>query len=142
MAKNNNIGLWIVTGLVSLIFFAAGIPKVFQIVVYSDMLWRFALWDYPKWLLVLVGVVETVGAIAVLVPRTAFSAALVLSALMIGAFVTHFTHHEGRLMLVPIATLVLLYVIILKRKPRNLHLPKLRGSTPEKTANKSAEHEG
>ena len=142
MAKNNNIGLWIVTGLVSLIFFAAGIPKVFQIMAYSDMLWRFALWDYPKWLLVLVGVVETVGAIAVLVPRTAFSAALVLSALMIGAFVTHFTHHEGRLMLTPIATLVLLYVIILNRKPRNLHFPKLRGSTPEKSANKSGGDEG
>ena len=142
MAENKNVGLWIVTGLVSLIFFAAGIPKVFQIVVYSDMMWRFALWEYPKWLLVLVGVVETVGAIAVLVPRTAFSAALVLSALMIGAFVTHFTHHEGRLMLAPIATLVLLYIIILNRKPRDLRFRKLGGSTHEKSAKKSAKDEG
>lgn len=109
--------------VVALVFFAAGIPKLF---IYRDWLFRFYVWDYPKWLLIVVGIVETAGAAAILIRRTVFAGAVALSLIMVGAFITHFTHREGLVMLRPLVMLALLYFILKKTKPRNL-MTKLRG---------------
>ena len=60
--------VWLATAYVAIIFARAGIQKFS-----SDSGWAhaFALWGFPGWFRILVGVVELSGAALVLIPRTA-----------------------------------------------------------------------
>ena len=126
MSEPRNTGIRIVSWLVALIFLAAGIPKLF---VMHDWLFRFMVWGHPKWLLILVGTLETVGALALLNRKSAFTGAVALTIIMVGAFATLFIQRDGIAMLGPVMMLGLLYIILKKRKPRNLLFWKSRGST-------------
>jgi hypothetical protein len=125
MAENKNTGLWVTTAIASLVFFAAGIPKLFAI---AEWLFRFYVWGYEKWVLYAIGILEVIGAAALLYRKTAFAGALLLSAVMIGAFVTHFINRDGIAMLGPVIALALLYPILRKRKPRNFRFKNPRTS--------------
>lgn len=125
MANQKNTGLWVATGLVTFVFLTASIPKLLLAKVW---LFRFIVWGYPKWFLIVVGLLELAGATAILFRRTAFWGATLLSAVMVGAFFTHFKSRDGIAMLGPVLVLAVLWYIMQKRKPRNLRFWKSRGN--------------
>ena len=125
MANQKNTGLWVATGLVTFVFLTASIPKLLLAKVW---LFRFIVWGYPKWFVIVIGALELAGAVAILFRRTAFWGAALLSAIMVGAFFTHFKARDGIAMFGPILVLALLWYILQKRKPRNLRFWKSRGS--------------
>lgn len=51
-------------------------------------------WGYPAWFAYVVGVVEAVGAIALLVPRSTKWAVYLLTVVMVGAAITHIVNAE------------------------------------------------
>lgn len=52
----------------------------------------FHRWGYPVWFLFFIGAVEFAGGIAILIPRIATYAALLLATNMLGALVTRLIH--------------------------------------------------
>ena len=55
---------------------------------------HFTRWGVPTWLIPLVGVAEVVGALLLLIPRTAPIGGLLLAGVMLGAAVTHILNNE------------------------------------------------
>ena len=55
----------------------------------------FEEWGYPVWFLFFIGVLETAGGFALLVPRIRHYGGLILAAVMIGALTTRLIHGVG-----------------------------------------------
>jgi uncharacterized membrane protein YphA (DoxX/SURF4 family) len=108
------IALWVATVLLAGQFLLAGSLKF----VSPVMAEHFAQWGYPDWFRVLIGVVEVGGAVALLLPRTAFYAACALGVVMVGAAGTHLLHGEVPVAAVPVVLLVLLALVAYARRPR------------------------
>lgn len=90
-SSNGSKGLWAASIVLSVIFAGAGFPKVGSM---DMVLTSFEKWGYPESFHYVVGAIEFIGAILLLIPSTATLAALVLSGIMVGAFVTHATAGE------------------------------------------------
>jgi uncharacterized membrane protein YphA (DoxX/SURF4 family) len=86
--------IWFVTAAVALGIGFAGFGKFGRPEMWGPL---FAGWGYPHWFMCLVGAVELGGAIALLIPPIAAYAALLLAAVMLGAFITLVTHPGGPL---------------------------------------------
>ena len=101
-----SVGIWIVTALAAAGLGIAGSSKLL-----SPDMWiaRFEGWGYPGGFSYVIGVLETVGALGLLVPRGAAYAALGLAAIMTGAVLTHVVNGQG--FLGPVLYLVLLGLI-------------------------------
>jgi uncharacterized membrane protein YphA (DoxX/SURF4 family) len=56
---------------------------------------QFVNWGYRPWFAIVIGVVEAVGAVLLLVPRTMRWGVYLLSMVMAGAVVTHLANAEG-----------------------------------------------
>lgn len=80
-----------VTCLLALVFALSGGAKLAGL---EFEIQAFARWGYPPWFMVVVGVVEVAGAIALLVGRLSAAAAAALAAMMVGALGTHVIHAE------------------------------------------------
>jgi uncharacterized membrane protein YphA (DoxX/SURF4 family) len=80
------IGLWILQVLVAMQLAGAGLFKLSGDPVMVEM---FTTIGSGQWLRLLVGTLELVGAIGLLVPRTAGLAALGLGGVMLGAILTN-----------------------------------------------------
>jgi len=80
---------WIFTVLVSLLFLATASAKLLG--QFDDL---FVAWGYPAWLAIVVGIAETVGAIAFLFPKTFRTATFLLGAILFGALITHVVNFE------------------------------------------------
>ena len=94
------IGAWTVQGILAAAFLAAGYAKLDGVPFMVDL---FAQIGLGQWFRVVTGVVEVVGAVALLVPSLASVGALWLGATMIGAVITHlFVLHTS-----PVAAIVL-----------------------------------
>lgn len=106
--------LWVLTVVLTIVFLAAGIPKVFGLT--TPWLQAAALRGFPEWIRVVVGVVEIVGALALLVPALAPVAAIVLALLMLPATVTQRLSGESG-MWVPAVLFVLLLIVAWWRTP-------------------------
>ena len=65
------VAVWVVSGLLTMAFVLAGMPKVLQAPVWVD---KFDGWGYGLWFLVLIGGLELAGAILLLIPRLAIAA--------------------------------------------------------------------
>lgn len=89
--KVTRITVWIISGLVAALFLLSAIPKFFM----PGWLGRFAAWGYSEWFLYLIAVLETLGAIGLLIPQLARYAAAGLIGIMLGAIYTHLSHGEG-----------------------------------------------
>ncbi len=111
LAQIRNLTLWAVTCLVAVMFLFSGIPKFF------DPGWvdRFARWDYAPWFVYLIAVSETLGAIGLLIPRTAAYAALGLVVIMLGAMYTHLAHGQGNRVIWNLVYVLLLGLIVAGR---------------------------
>lgn len=83
--------LWFLSLFMAYVFIKAGWAKFSST---SGWARAFAYWGYPAWFRVLVGVIESAGALLLLVPATAIYAAAALIVIMLGAMGTHI--YDGR----------------------------------------------
>jgi uncharacterized membrane protein YphA (DoxX/SURF4 family) len=111
--KAKTAALWALTGLLACLFAFAGSTKF----VSPDATRLFAEFGYPDWFRVLIGVVEVGGALALLLPRTAFYAAGALAVVMVGAVFTHLRAGEVPQAVVPLVLLGLLALVGYARRP-------------------------
>jgi putative oxidoreductase len=112
-SKGRLISLWILSGLVALVFIAAGGGKLAGTAVMVDL---FAKVGLGQWFRYFTGLLEVAGGIGLLFPRYAFYAAILLSIVMVGAIIAHVTVLGGS----PAPALVLLVlsgIIAYLRKP-------------------------
>jgi len=114
MASAATIALWALQILAALAFLAAG---GFKLAGAPPMVAEFAKLGFGQWFRYLTGLLEVVGAIALLVPGYAFYGASLLATVMVGAVIAHLAILGGS----PVAAIVLLLLtgtIAYLRKPR------------------------
>ena len=109
-----NLPLWILTGLLALIFVMTGSSKVGSVPPSPA---NFARWGFSPAFMFLIGAVEIVGAVGLLFRRTAFLASLLLIATMIGALKTGIAYHEALHIILPSVLLILLGAVAYMRRP-------------------------
>jgi putative oxidoreductase len=114
-ARKLNVTLWVVQGLLAAFFlFAAAGPKLLgeatAVRTFDDI-------GVGQWFRYVVGVLELAGAIGLVIPRLARSAALGLAAVMLGAIITNlFVIDGGLLTLTPVILLALLGFVVWGRQ--------------------------
>jgi uncharacterized membrane protein YphA (DoxX/SURF4 family) len=101
----------------ALLFVAAG---VFKLAGAQEAIDNFHRWGYPDWFRIVTGVIEVVGALGLLLPKTSWIAAAGLSATMLGAIATHLHSGEATKAPLPLTLLVLLVVVGWARRPAGL----------------------
>jgi uncharacterized membrane protein YphA (DoxX/SURF4 family) len=104
LSKGLNITGWVLQGLAAAAFLAAGGSKLASVPAMVEM---FAKLGAGQWFRYLSGALEVIGAVTLLVPRTAFYGAVLLALVMVGAIVTHLAVLGGS----PIPALVLLVIV-------------------------------
>lgn len=92
-----NIALWIVAGVLALMFVILGGAKFS-----GRMNEQFQAWGYTADLAVMIGILELLGAVGLLVKRTAGWSAVGLMIIMLGAAWTHAVHQEYVALITPI----------------------------------------
>jgi putative oxidoreductase len=115
MAKKravNDFVVWTLSVILAGIFLLAGLPKLFG---WNPLVLESAgMSGFPQWIRVIVGVVETVGAIGLLIPSAATFAALALAALMVPATLTEFASGDGAIW-IPVVLLALCVFVAWRR---------------------------
>lgn len=104
------VGLWILTVLLVLMFANAGIRKFFE---QGGWTWMFRHVGFPDWFRILIGIVETAAALLLLLPRTAAYGAIVIIPVMLGAIGTNLAAHMPARGLVPAAVSMLVAAVVL-----------------------------
>jgi uncharacterized membrane protein YphA (DoxX/SURF4 family) len=92
------VGGWILTILLVAMFCAAGLPKLSGSTVWHRM---FANWGYSRAMVPIVGILECLGALALLHRRTVLAGSAILAVIMLGAGYTHISAREGYQVLRP-----------------------------------------
>jgi putative oxidoreductase len=111
MAKKralNDFVVWTLSVLLAAVFLLTGVPKLVGLGTVG--LQASAMRGFPDWIRVIVGIVETAGAIGLLVPATATFAALALAVIMVPATLTQFMSGEGRVWVPPLLLALLVFV--------------------------------
>jgi uncharacterized membrane protein YphA (DoxX/SURF4 family) len=111
--KVKTVALWVPTGLLACLFGLAGSMKFMS----PEAPKQFAALGYADWFRVLIGVVEVAGALALLLPRTAFYAAGALGVVMVGAVFSLLRVGEVPQAVVPLVVLGLLALVGYARRP-------------------------
>jgi len=96
------IGTWALQGLVAAVFFAAGGAKLAGV---PFMVQLFNQIGIGQWFRIVTGVVEIIGAVALLTPGLASIGGLWLGGTMVGAVATHLILHSSPLPAVILGTL-------------------------------------
>lgn len=102
-----NAGLWLAALFSATLFFVAATA-----VLNGSLNAQFAAWGYDANFALAIGVLEFIGAVGLLLPRSAGWAALGLSVIMLGAIGTHVAHGEYLLALMPATVLGLLGFVL------------------------------
>jgi putative oxidoreductase len=105
--KGRLITLWILSGLVALVFIGAGAAVMVEL---------FAKVGLGQWFRYFTGLLEVAAGIGLLISRYAFHAAVLLAIVMAGAFITHVTV-LGTSPAAPVVLFVLTGIIAYLRKP-------------------------
>jgi putative oxidoreductase len=84
------IAAWIGFALLCILFLRAGVGKF----LFSAWQKKFAAWGYPDGFHLVIGAVETLAAIALLIPKLRGYASISLLVVMLGALTTHIIHAE------------------------------------------------
>ncbi len=111
--RNTIVG-WILSGLLAAGFLLAGVPKLLSAPMVVQ---EFGLLGYPLWFMTLTGVLEVLGAILVLIPRTAFAGALLFVCIMLGALYSHLTHGQAAMIGAPLVFLAVSLALAYVRRP-------------------------
>lgn len=104
--------VWAVSVMVAVVFFVAGIQKLLGIAPIG--LEAAAMASFPQWIRIVVGVLEILGAVALLFPATASIAALGLAILMVPATITQLVTGEPGVW-VPILLCAILLLVAWRR---------------------------
>lgn len=93
MVRLRRVLMWAGSIFLAAVFTRAGISKLHgaEALRWSE---RFERWGYPPSASYIVGVLEILGALGLLIPRSRPAASLALAALMVGALFTHVVHGE------------------------------------------------
>ncbi len=111
--KGRTITLWILSGMATLAFLGAGGAKLAGATAMVEVFEKVGL---GQWFRYLTGLLEVAGGIALLIPRTAFHAAILLAVVMAGATTAHLTVLGGS-SAAPVILLILTGTIAYLRKP-------------------------
>jgi putative oxidoreductase len=84
--KGANIALWVLQGLLALAFVGAASGKLAS---KPEMVALFETIGVGQWFRYVTGLMELTGALLIVVPRTRFFGAALLSMVMVGAALTH-----------------------------------------------------
>lgn len=123
MIKLRRVAVWIVSILLAAVFVGVGVSKL-QGTPAARWAERFVHWGYPSPASYVVGVLEILGGIGLLVPRLRPAAALILSAVMIGALATHLLNGEWPRVVPPLVLGGLASIVYwLDRRPSRGSLP-------------------
>jgi uncharacterized membrane protein YphA (DoxX/SURF4 family) len=104
--------VWILSGLLAVVFLAAGIMKLATSPMDVQI---FASLDLPRWSLYAVGIFEVACAIGLLVPRYAAVAGALLVCDMAVAFLLHLTHGQAAMAPVPLVLGIIAAAIVYLR---------------------------
>src|SRR5690349_2763673 len=99
------------------------IPTVFLVFVFAPQAWNklsdtggwaiaFRHWGYPTWFRILIGFVETAGALLLLWPRSAVVGAALIVAVMLGGTGTHIVKDHGRHMTSEVLPITLATIVL------------------------------
>jgi|HubBroStandDraft_2_1064218.scaffolds.fasta_scaffold368873_2 putative oxidoreductase len=116
-ASGKRVGVWVLTGMLALMFLFAGGFKLSGAQTAID---NFAKWGYPDWFRIVTGLIEVAAGVLVLVPRTSFYGTLLILPTMVGAVLTHVTHGETRNIPLPLLLFVLAAILAYVRRPEGL----------------------
>jgi len=105
--------LWILTILPAIALFQAGAGKLIHRAAWAK---TFERWGYPGWFWLAIGGLEVVAAVALLFPRAASVAAIVLVVTMISALATFLHAGEAPRMLGPLMVLPFLCTVAYVRR--------------------------
>ena len=111
--KGRRITLWILSGLVALVFIAAGGAKLAGAAAMVEL---FAKVGLGQWFRYFTGLLEVAAGIGLLISGYAFYAAVLLAIVMAGAFIAHVTV-LGSSPAAPVVLFVLAGIIAYLRKP-------------------------
>ena len=108
MTRNRSIALWTLQILLAVLFLLQAWMKLSGS---STWIARFQRWGYPEHFYLVVGVIELLGAVALVVPRFTRFGAGALTVVMFGAAATHLIHREPQVVsaLVLIALLSIIF---------------------------------
>ncbi len=107
------VGTWLPAILLVLIFARQGWAKFNDT---SGWAAAFRHWGYPDWFRVTIGVLELAGVLLLLLGRTAAFGALIIIAVMLGAWGTHLVFDGGRHMTSEVVPLVLASIVLIVRR--------------------------
>lgn len=110
------VGSWTCRLLAALQIGAAGVGKF----VTTAWSMRFAGYGYAEWFMKVIAVLEIVGVVLLLIPRTMAAGALVLAAVLIGAVYTQVLHGETMQIARPLLPLALLMLALWLRRVSRL----------------------
>jgi len=102
----------VVSALLALIFMLAGIAGLIRADIVVE---RFQTWGYPVSLIPVIGLIEVIGAFALLVPSVASLGAIGLALVMVGAIVTHVAFGSPAFAIVPLGLLLALVWVAYRR---------------------------
>jgi uncharacterized membrane protein YphA (DoxX/SURF4 family) len=105
--------VWALSIILAGLFLLTGVPKLLGL-GHTIGPQAAAMGSFPEWMRVIVGLVETLGAIGLLIPATASFAAIMLAVLMVPATLTQYASNEGGL-LIPLVLLALLLAVAWRR---------------------------
>lgn len=86
MSQVRLISTWALQLLLGVVFVLTGVGKFQQ---WDGWMSRFESWGYAAWFLALIAVLEAVGGLLVLYPRTSSYGAILIGTIMLGAAYTH-----------------------------------------------------
>ncbi len=107
-----DLALWVVTAFLVYVFVRQGWAK------FSDSSgWAraFAVWHYPVWFRILIGVCETAAALLLLTRRTASIGAAMIAVVMLGGMGTHLYWGHPRQMTSEVVPLTSSLVVLVGR---------------------------
>jgi len=107
-----DVALWVVAAFLIYVFARQGVAK------FSDSSgWAraFAMWHYPVWFRILIGVLEMVAAVLLLTRRTAPIGAAIIAVVMLGGMGTHIVTGRPRQVTSEMLPLVLSIVLLIGR---------------------------
>jgi uncharacterized membrane protein YphA (DoxX/SURF4 family) len=106
------VAMWILTGILALLFVVTGSAKIFAIKPSPE---NFARWQLSMKFMQAIGALEVLGGLGLLVRRLAPWAAVGLIGILVGAIRTGVVFHEPAHIYGPAALIALLLVVIALR---------------------------
>ncbi len=118
VSTTKTVAFWVLKLMLAGVFVLVGIQKLVGGEAWVRI---FEMARYPDWFRTVVGVIETVGGLALLIPGLAAYAAIALAVVMFGATFTQLVSGGGREALASFALLAALIVVARGRWGHALH---------------------